>query len=182
MKKGKIFLSGLALILCQSIFAGNLTVNNKATATLNPSCVVSATNISFGTYNPQSGNSFSTGNIGLLCTKNTNVTVGINLNSTQSDVAAINTTFSMYYSANNQYYSRVMSDSQGHSLYYNLFQDSNHTLIFGGSDYFHLNSNAYVYLTTNGSLQNIPVYGAMGGNQYVVPGTYTDNISVTVTY
>lgn len=180
MYKKLLFLSLLTLSLYSH--ASSTGTSIKSTATLANSCQISATDISFGTYQPSAGNAFSTGTITLLCTKGTSATIGISINSSQTDVAAINTTFSQYYAPNNQYYSRVMSGPNGNVLYYNLFQDSNHTQIFGGASYFHLNANSVVNITATGATQTINVYGAMGGGQYVTPGNYSDSLPVSITY
>jgi spore coat protein U-like protein len=179
-----ISLSLLTLIGSLPMFAwaGTTSASTKASATLASNCQISASNISFGNYNPSSGDSFATGNIALLCTKGASATVGININAANTDIAAINTKYSAYYASNSQYYVRTLSGTKGGVLYYNLFQDAGHTQIFGGSNYFHLNSGAFVYITGNGQTQNIPVYGAMGGAQYVAPDSYVDNISVSVSY
>lgn len=176
---GILMVTGMTPLTAQ---AASTSASTKTTAILASSCQVNATNISFGNYNPSTGDSFATGNIALLCTKGASATVGININVANTDIAAINTKYSVYYASNSQYYVRTMTGTKGGTLYYNLFQDAGHTQIFGGTNYFHLNSGAFVYITGNGQTQNIPVYGAMGGGQYVTPDTYLDSISVSVTY
>jgi spore coat protein U-like protein len=62
-------------------------------------------------------------------------------------------------------------------LHYHLYSDSGHTVNWGntvGTD--------TVSMTGSGVAQTLTVYGQVPAGQFVTPGSYSDTITVTLTY
>ena len=114
----------LAIFIQPSMFAGTLTANNKATATLSSACTVQSDNLVFGTINP-TGDTFANGNITTLCTKGTAYKIGISLGSGGTGTSTMKYAYSGYV--------RYMNGSVD-KLAYNIFRDSGYTQIFGGKE------------------------------------------------
>lgn len=174
MKK-KLFLLASIVLMNQIAMAESVTGSHKATATLSSACQISAQNLSFGQYNPASGDSFASSNLTFICTKGTNATIGIAANN------KVQITNKYVYAESGLTYARYMANG-GNSLYYNLFQDSGFTKVFGGSNWFIFTGNARPTFVATGISQTVPIYAALSGGQYVVPGVYSENLSVSITY
>jgi spore coat protein U-like protein len=67
--------------------------------------------------------------------------------------------------------------SGGATVNYTLYSDSGRTTIWGNT----VGTNT-VAATGNGTGQNYTVYGRVSSQTTPAPGTYTDTITVTVTY
>lgn len=175
--KNKIRISVLALALLSIPALADSTSNTtKATASMTDSCRMFAASMNFGNYNPAS-DSFATSTISLQCTKGTSATVGINV----SNDTPSGTKFNKYAVWEGQWYTRSLIKGSDR-LEYHLFQDANHTLVFGGFDFYASTPNATPILTGNGALQTVTVYGAMSDGQYVPPGNYSENLNVQVRF
>lgn len=129
------------------------------------SCSVSATSVSFGNYNPAAtAATTSTGTVTVTCTITTADTITIALSTGSSG----------------SYTPRTML-SGTNTLAYNLYLDTAHTEIWGNGmsgtseDSFTLPAGA-----GGGSLAT--VHGEIPAQQNPFPGTYSDTITVTVTY
>jgi spore coat protein U-like protein len=123
-------------------------------------CVVSgATALNFGTQGVLSGNTDQTSTITVTCTNTTPYNIGLDKGLNGSSV----TTRQM-----------IMGSTP---VNYSLFSDSGRTTNWGntvGTD--------TVAATGNGSAQAYTVYGRVPAQTSPAPGTYTDTITVTVTY
>lgn len=78
MKLNKLKLMALAMSLAtlsNIASAGNVSVTNKATATLNPTCILSVQNMSFGVLTPGTLNPQAISNLGIMCSKNASYSV-----------------------------------------------------------------------------------------------------------
>jgi spore coat protein U-like protein len=142
--------------------AGTATATFNVTATVLGSCAVTAADLAFGTYNasdasPTTANS----TIDVTCTSGTSYTVALDGGSVANDVTA-----------------RAMSDGAAHSLSYALYTTSGYSTIWGDGTA----STGTVAGTGNGSAQALTVYGRIPANQYIAANTYTDQITVTVSY
>lgn len=129
------------------------------TAVVQPTCLISATALAFGTYSGALVNSTST--ISVTCTNTTTYNVGLNAG-TAAGATVTN---------------RSMTGPGGTLLPYKLFRNSGRTLNWGntvGTD--------TVAGTATGSAQSLTVYGQLPANQYVRPGNYADTITATITY
>jgi len=164
MIKTKISVIALALAAISSqAFAGSATANIQATATLNSACVVSATNVAFGAITPAAtGNTTATGTITSTCSKSVPYTLTINAGS--GTIAA----------------RTMVGAATGNTdkLAYNLYADAGATLVWGDAT----GSSVKVMGTGSGTAQTSTVYGSLSNNQYLKPDTYTDNLTVTMTY
>jgi spore coat protein U-like protein len=139
--------------------AATVTTSFGVTATVQANCLVSATNLAFGTYTGAAATSTSA--VSVTCTNSTAYNVG--LSSGLATGATVTT--------------RQMTGPGSALLGYALFSDAGRTVNWGqtiGTD--------TVTGTGNGSAQSITVYGQATAGQFVTPGAYTDTITATVTY
>lgn len=163
------------LFFAASVYADTRTTNLKSTAVINKSCQLSASNISFAAYVPGQGDRFASGNLSVICTNGTSVTIGLSPNSggPASDKFAVREGASSY---------AAYITYNTNKLVYNLFQDAAHTLVFGGPNWFLGTANSRPTLIANGQMQNVPVYAAMSGSQFVAPGSYSDTVQAYITF
>lgn len=139
--------------------AATATTTFQVTATVNATCLISATNLAFGAYAGTQTDVNST--VTVTCTNTTPYAVGLNAG---TFAAATVTT-------------RRMSGTDANGLAYSLFQDAARTVNWGntvGTD--------TVAGTGNGSAQALTVYGRVPAGQFVAPGAYADTITATVTF
>ena len=139
--------------------AATATTPFGVSATVQATCLISATPMAFGTYTGVVANSTSA--VTVTCTNTTTYNVG--LNPGLASGATVTT--------------RQMAGPASALLNYALFSDSSRTVNWGqtvGTD--------TVAGTGNGAGQNITVYGQVAAGQYVAPGAYADTITATVTY
>jgi len=136
-----------------------VTTTFGVSATVQATCLVSATALAFGTYTGVVANSTST--VSVTCTNTTPYNVGLSAGlATGATVTA-----------------RKMTGPASALLNYAMFSDSARSVNWGqtiGTD--------TVAGTGNGSAQAITVYGQAAAGQYVAPGAYADTITATVTY
>ena len=159
VKKGLVasLVAGLAALSASSAMAGTATTTFQVTATVAASCVVSATNVAFGSITPAAtGNASATGTITSTCTKSTPYTLNINAGGSGSIAAR---TMGGAVSGNTD------------KLAYNLYTDAAYANLFGDGS----GTSKNVSLTGTGAAQTTTVYGNLALNQYLTPDTYTDN-------
>src|SRR4051794_33671627 len=135
------------------------TSNFNVRTTVQKACNVAATALNFGAYTNALINATST--ISITCTSTTTYTVGLNAG-TATGATVTN---------------RSMTGPSGALLGYKLFSNSGRTTNWGntvGTD--------TVAGTGSGVLQSLTVYGQLPANQNVLPGGYSDTITVTITY
>lgn len=135
------------------------TTTFAVSATVQATCLVSASPMSFGSYTGAVVNTTST--VSVTCTNTTSYNVG--LSAGLATGATVTT--------------RQMTGPSSAVLGYSLFSDSSRSVNWGstiGSD--------TITGTGNGSSQPLTVYGQATAGQYVTPGSYTDTITATVTY
>ncbi|HEY1804810.1 MAG TPA: spore coat U domain-containing protein [Terracidiphilus sp.] len=135
------------------------TAEFSVTATIVKDCTVSATSLAFGNYTGALNSTTST--ISAKCTSGTAYTVGL------SAGLATGATVT----------NRSMTGPGSALLKYDLYSNSGHTTNWGNTS-----ATNWVSGTGNGSTQNLTVYGQIPAAQYVTPGSYTDTITVSVTY
>jgi spore coat protein U-like protein len=125
------------------------------------SCSVTAGTLAFGNYNPMNGSTATTSAIfTVTCNQNTNVTV----------------TFSTGQSGT--YFPRYMKAGGTNQLDYNIYGDANHTEVIGDGY-----NGTYYYVGTAGPGGSYArYYGLVPSSQNVLPGNYSDTITVTVSY
>jgi spore coat protein U-like protein len=124
-------------------------------------CVVtSATNLNFGTQGVLSAAVNQTSTITVTCTNTTPYNIGLNQGVNGSSVTT-----------------RQMKSGGGALINYSLFSNAGMTTNWG-----HTVGTDTVAGTGNGSGQAYTVYGQIPAQTTPAPGTYTDTITVTVTY
>ncbi|AYJ85427.1 SCPU domain-containing protein (plasmid) [Sphingomonas paeninsulae] len=131
------------------------------------SCTVSTTGISFGSYDPvSSANTDSTGSVRVVCT----LLVAL-AGSYRIDLST---------GSSGSYAQRTLTNGPS-ILNYNLYTDVAYGQIVGngsgGSSSITSNFLALLFLD-----QSTTIYGRIPGSQNVSAGSYSDTITVTVTY
>jgi len=134
------------------------TTQFTVTAILVKDCGVTATNMVFGNYTGAVNNATST--VTVTCTNTTPYTVG--LSAGLATGATVTT--------------RKMQNGTA-LLPYALYSNSGRTTNWGNTA-----ATNWVSGTGNGTAQALTVYGQITAGQYPTPGSYSDTITVTVTY
>jgi spore coat protein U-like protein len=136
----------------------NATAQFSVTATIVKDCTVSATTLAFGNYTGAVKTATST--VSVTCTNGTTYTVGLSAGGASG--ATVTT--------------RQMQNGTA-LLNYGLFSNSTHTTNWGNTSATNWQSG-----TGTGSVKAFTVYGQIPAAQYVKPGSYSDLITVYVTY
>lgn len=137
----------------------NLTrVPFTVTAVVEPTCIVSAQSINFGSHGVLRTDVDATGSISLTCTVNLPYTVSLNGGLSNSPPAA-----------------RRMTRSSA-SVTYGLYRDTNRANVWGSA------AGQIASGTGNGSAQTLTVYGRVPAQNTPAPGLYSDTVVVTVNY
>jgi spore coat protein U-like protein len=136
------------------------------TETVQANCSATATTLAFSAYTPGAGAKANNSTISVKCTKNTPYTIALNGGTTTGGSIA----------------QRLMA-SGANTLQYNLFTTAAFSQIFGdgsGTSKTVAGTGAGV-----GTVNAVTVFGQLpdsATNQAAVAGSYTDTITVTITY
>ncbi len=136
------------------------------------SCTADASAVSFGAYNPLSGSNVdATGNVRVSCSSV--ITLG-----------TINYSIALSTGHSGTYTPRHM-DNAGNPLNYNLYTSNTYGTIWGdgtgGTGV--VTGSITLFVLIDSSFVDHPVYGRIPGSQTsAVVGSYSDTITVTVTY
>jgi len=147
----------------QATTAGNTF---QVTATVTSACTVSGTTLNFGSaINPLSTVTplDATSSLSVQCTNTTPYTVALN--------AGANAGGASVFSA------RAMK-SGSNSLGYQLYLDSGRATVWGDAT----NTSSTLAGTGTGNAQSLTIYGRIPSLANVVPGSYSDTVTVTVSY
>lgn len=147
------------LLGAEAVSAATATSSFQVTATVVATCTVASTNLAFGSYTAAQADQTST--VSVTCTNTTPYTVALGAGTFADATPA----------------TRRMTGPAGAALSYSLFRDNARLQNWGvttGTD--------TAAGTGNGASQALTVYGRIEANQFVAPGTYTDTITVTLTY
>ena len=150
-------------------YAGTASSNLSVSANVSADCSINATAMGFGTYDPVSANSStgvdvqSTANLFVGCTNGAAAT--ITLDQGQNPSGASNPDQPV----------RQMTNGSGFLTYF-LYQDSEHTTVWGGTT-----DSGQAYLGT-GSGSTLTVYGVTPRGQNVPTGTYNDLVVATISF
>lgn len=139
--------------------AATLTTSFGVSVTVQASCLVTASSMTFGTYSGAAVNATST--VSVTCTNSTPYNVGLSAGMATGSIVD----------------TRKMTGPGSATLGYALASNSQGTVNWGqtvGTD--------TVAGTGNGSTQALTVRGQIPAGQYVAPGSYSDSVTVTVTY
>jgi len=158
---------GAALLAGGSALAANpATTTFTVTATVLKTCSVAASALNFGNYTPAAGAATGSSTVNVLCTKTTPFTVALNGGTTTGGTVA----------------QRLLANG-ANTLQYNLFTTNAYATVWGdGTGTSVTQAGAGLGL---GTAVAFTVYGQLpdnATNQGVVPGTYTDTITVSVAY
>jgi spore coat protein U-like protein len=153
--------------LCAGLaHSATTTTTFAVTATVQSTCSATATALAFGTYVPGAGALTNNSTISVKCTKNTPYTVALNAGTSSGGTLA----------------QRLMA-SGANRLQYNLYTTAPLTSVFGDGT----GSTLTVAGTGAGvaTANSVTVFGQLpdnATNQAAVPGSYSDTITVTVSY
>ena len=143
-----------------TLAASPATTTFQVTASVADSCLVSATDLNFGAYDPLVGALDGTSTITATCTAGTRYEIGL---SAGNGTPATTT--------------RAMTDGASAQLDYELYSDATRTAIWGAP------GGATVTQTSlTGGAVAYTVYGRIPASQYVPAANYVDTVTVTVTY
>ncbi len=107
----------------------------------------------------------------------TSVTNGVSATCTNGEAYTV--TFNNGTGSGANYTKRVMTGTvAGSTLVYELYKDSGHTQILGDGT----NSTYTLTGTGNGTAQTYTIYGTMAASQGLTAGTYSDTVTITITY
>ncbi|KPF62166.1 spore coat U domain-containing protein [Porphyrobacter sp. AAP60] len=131
-------------------------------ATVVNACVVSATNLAFGNYDPTAGSpTDASSSITVTCTPGSSFTVGLNAGTTSGATVS----------------NRMMA-SGSNRLDYALYSDVARTTNWGNTP----GSDTPAAITAVSSPSILTVFGRVPAQQSVVAGSYTDTVTITVSY
>jgi spore coat protein U-like protein len=150
-----------AFALCPNAFAATAPSTIGVSATVQATCLNTATSLAFGTYSGAQDD--ATAIITITCTNTTPYTVGIDAGLGTGPAATVTT--------------RHMNGPAAAGLAYTLKSVSQTGANWGvtvGTD--------TVSGTATGAAQPMTVYGRTPAGQFVTPGVYTDTVTATVTY
>lgn len=143
----------------KSAVAATATTTFQVTATVQATCLISASALGFGTYTGVQTDATTT--ISVTCTNTTPYNVLLDPGTATG--ATVTT--------------RKMKNGAA-LLGYALFSDSARTVNWGQT----IGTDTPVTGPGNGSAQSLTVYGRVAAGQYVTPGSYSDTITATVSY
>ena len=152
--------AGLALA-SGAAYGTTTTTTFTVQLTITATCIInSASTLNFGSQGVLTANVDQTSTIQVQCTNTTPYNIGLNVGTGSGATVAV----------------RKMT-SGGATINYSLYTDIGRTTVWGntvGTD--------TVASTGNGASQAFTVYGRVPAQTTPAPATYTDTITVTVTY
>jgi spore coat protein U-like protein len=146
-----------SLVALQGAYATTTTASMSNSATVAAYCTVSTGNLSFGTYNGTAA-APTTATVSLTCTNSTAWSVALDAGTTSGGTEAV----------------RKLANG-ANTLNYTISSDAGHTTNWGTSSGAQTGAG-------NGSAQTLTAYGNIASGQFVTPGSYTDTVTVTLTY
>jgi spore coat protein U-like protein len=166
--------TGALLGAASGASAATATTTFTVSASVLKTCSVSATNLAFGNYTPGGGALTSTSAVSVLCTNGTAFTAALNAGSTAGGTVA----------------QRLMAESGGSgTLQYNLYTTAAHSTVWGDGTGSSVTQAGTGTGMAAADAQSLTVFGQLPDNATnqaaPVTGattTYTDTITVTVTY
>jgi spore coat protein U-like protein len=154
----------LILLLNQNSFAATATTSFLVSATVLTACIVVATPLAFGNYDPTSATALAgTSTVSVTCTLSAPYNIGLDAGGGSGATVTV------------RKMTRTVGGAQ--TLNYGLYQDSGHATVWGNT----IGTNT-VAVTGSGLLQATTVYGLIPVDQASPAAVYNDTINVTVTY
>ena len=143
-------------------FAETKSATLSVSATVTANCTVSTSPVAFGSIDTLGGNHDAAGSVTVNCTNGASWSADANQGSGTGATMA----------------TRRMT-SGANALTYRLYTDAGRTTIWGDGS----TGTAAVAGTGTGSAQNFTIYGRVpSGQTSVRAGSYSDTVSVTITY
>jgi spore coat protein U-like protein len=153
----------VVLLMCIALAAP------EESSALLQSCSVSATAVNFGLYDPLSGSATqSTGTVTVVCQVSL---VGL----------FVNWTVALSTGSSGNYVARQLQ-SGANSLSYNLYTNAARTSVWGDGTSGTSVVSANPFLIVGSNTVNYTVYGSIPAAQDRPAGSYTDTLTVTMTY
>jgi spore coat protein U-like protein len=153
--------AGLLVLGATSALAATATGTFNSLLTITAQCKVqSASNMNFGSTGVIDSTITSTSTIGVQCTNGEGYTISLDGGSGSSGTTT----------------TRTMENGSEY-VNYTLWQNSAHTQNWGNTG-----SEIMTSLTGNGSVQSYTVYGQILAQSTPTAGSYSDTVTVTVTY
>jgi spore coat protein U domain-containing protein, fimbrial subunit CupE1/2/3/6 len=154
----------MATCLLQSVgpsSATTVTTTFTATITLAATCIInSASTLDFGTAGVLTANVPGTSTIAVQCTNTTPYNIGLDAGAGTGATVAV----------------RKLTSGAA-TVNYSIYSDAGHTTVWGNTV-----STDTVAATGNGASQSYTAFGLVPIQTTPAPGTYTDTVTVTVTY
>lgn len=145
-----------------SAYAGTVTGNFNVSVSIVAECRVnSTTDLNFGNQGVMSSNVDATSSLSVQCTSGTPFNIGLNKGVNGASVSD----------------RRMKAASGTDTVAYHLYRDAARTLNWGDTV-----ATDTLAGTGNGSNQVLTVYARLPAQTGVATGTYTDTVTVTVTY
>ena len=142
-------------------FASTTTSTFTAQVMIAASCTInSASTLNFGSQGVLIANVDQTSTVQVQCTNTTPYNIGLDAGTGTGATVAV----------------RKMTNG-ANIVNYSLYSDSGHTVVWGNT----VGTNTVV-ATGNGAAQSYTIYGQVPAQTTPAPATYTDTITVTVTY
>ena len=142
--------------------AATATDTMAVSATVTTACVLTASPLAFGNYNPTSTSATDAATtINVTCTNGTSYTVGLSAGTTSGSTVT----------------ARKMTRN-GTNLNYAIYQDSGRTTNWGNTS----GTDTPASAVAGASATTLNVYGRIAAGQNVAAGSYTDSVTVTVNY
>ncbi len=157
----------LTFLNCNSILGGSASASFTVQTTLLKSCVISAVSpVAFGNVTVTSlmSNVTATGSLSVQCTNTTPYTIGLD-NGRGAGVTGPA--------------ARKMTGPGGATLTYGLYQDAAHASLWGNTSGTGGNTQGG---TGSGIVRPYTVYGLMPPQTTPATGSYSDSVTITVTY
>lgn len=154
---------GAATTLCLSLPAHAATTSTTfaVTATVLKTCAVTANNLAFGNYDTTNATPLDgTTTLSVLCSPGTSFQVGLNAGTSGGSVTT-----------------RSMANG-GNTLSYALYQNAGRTTNWGNTP----GTDTPAATIAGVTATSLSVYGRVPAGQNVAQGSYSDTITVTVTY
>ena len=165
-RKNRTLLKFAATSVCLLPFANTAsaaitTSNFTVQVTIAAACTInSASTLDFGSQGVLTANVDQTSTLDIQCTNSTPYNIGLDAGTGSGATVAV----------------RKMT-SGGNTVNYSLYSDFGHTTVWGDSV-----GTDTVAAIGNGASQNYTVYGRVPAQTTPAVGTYTDTVTVTVTY
>ena len=173
MKRSVLSLAILTvLVLATPVFAASTNTTFTVSASVITNCTISATNLTFGNYDPvvanntTGGDKYANSTVTVACTKGA-ANVWIGLDAGANSASAVGTT-------------RAMSAGGGNFLSYELYTADPNPAPGASWGNTQLTGKSYVPASKNAT--NITVFGRIPKGQDAAAGAYSDTITATINY